>query len=123
MVAVGVAKWKAAQLEPTVLPVGSPDAMLDVVGLTGFDRVLPGGYYVWEISRMHRLDGAPLLQFFERPAKVLDDLAIDMLDLARRRHDRDQAGNGFDEQARLPLAFAQVAIQPGIVERDRRLRG
>src|SRR6185503_7597562 len=111
-VAVGIAKWKATQLEPPVPPVGSPDAMLDVVGLTGFDRVLPGGYYTRDVSRMDGIDGAPLLQFFERPAKVLEDLAVDVLDLTCRRHDRDQAGNGFDDQARLALAFAQSQFSP-----------
>ena len=35
----------------------------------------------------------------------------------------DQAWNGVHDHARLALAFVEVAIQPGIVERDRRLRG
>ena len=84
--------------------------MLDFVWLTGFDRVLPGGFYIREVSRMDGIDGAPLLQFFERPAEVLEDLAVDMLDLARRRHDRDQGGNGLHDQARVALAVLKILM-------------
>jgi hypothetical protein len=44
------------------------------------------------------ISGAPLLQVFERAAKVLEDLAIIVLDLACWRHDRDKAGKSFDDQ-------------------------
>jgi hypothetical protein len=47
---------------------------------------------------MDRIGAGPQLQFFECPAKVLEDLAIDVLELACRRHDGDETGNGFDDQ-------------------------
>ena len=80
--------------------------MLEVVWLTGLDRVLPGGYYSREVVRMDGVGAAPLLQFFERPAKVLKDSAIDVLDAASRRHDRDQAGKRVDDQPEAVLAGA-----------------
>ena len=48
---------------------------------------------------------APLFQLFQRLAAVLDDLSVDGFDLAGRRQDGDQAGNGVHDQARLALAF------------------
>ena len=47
---------------------------------------------------MHRIRRPPLLQFFERSAKILEDLAVDVLDLAFRCHDRDETGNRLDDQ-------------------------
>jgi hypothetical protein len=70
---------------------------------------------------MDGIDGAPFRQFFQRPAKVLEDLAVDVLDLAYRRHDRDQAGNGFDDQARLALAVLKITVKARIFEGGGRL--
>ena len=78
--------------------------MLEVVWLTGLDRLLPCGFRSREVGRMDGIGAAPLLQFFERSAKVLKDLAVDVLELACRRHERDQAGNGFDDQPEAVLA-------------------
>jgi hypothetical protein len=51
---------------------------------------------------MHGVSRPPLLQFFKRAAKILEHLAVDVLDLAFGCHDRDQTGNRLDDQ---PKAF------------------
>ena len=66
--------------------------------------MLPGGDHAGQVGWMHRVRRPPLLQFFECPAKVLEDLAIDVLDPACRRHDGDETGNGFDDQPEAVLA-------------------
>jgi hypothetical protein len=40
--------------------------------------------------------------FFKRSAEILEHLAVDVLDPAFGRHDRDETGNRFDDQ---PKAF------------------
>ena len=78
--------------------------MLEFIREAGFDGVLPGVAHAGQVGWMHRVRRPPLLQFFECPAKVLEDLAIDVLDLASRRHDGDETRNGFDNQPEAVLA-------------------
>src|SRR5439155_88059 len=42
--------------------------------------------------------GALSFQLFERPAEVLEDLAVDVFDLTAGCHDRDETGDGLDDQ-------------------------
>ena len=48
---------------------------------------------------MHGICCPPLPQLFKRPAEVLEDLAVDVLDPAVGRHDGDEAGQGLDDEA------------------------
>lgn len=59
---------------------------------------------------MNGIGTNPLLQFIERPAKVFEDLAIDVLDIACRRHDGDEPGNGFDDQPEAVLAGQSLDV-------------
>ena len=79
-------------------------------GLARFDGVLPGGDARGEVVRVNSVCGAPLLQFFERPAEVLDYLAVDVFDAAVRRHDRDQTGDGLDDQPKGFLTSAERRV-------------
>ena len=81
-------------MEPAVLAIASPDAMLEFVRLAGFDGVLPGSDDAGKVGRVNSVGGAPLLQFFERPAEVLEDLAVDVFD---------------------PACGVMTAIRPGMV--------
>ena len=72
--------------------------MLEFVRLAGFDGVLPRSDDAGKVIRVNSVGGAPSLQFFERPAEVLKDLAVDVFDAAVRRHDRDQTGDRLDDQ-------------------------
>src|SRR5262245_18310429 len=80
--------------------------MFGVVWLTGLDRLLATGFRTREIIGMDGIGGAPLFELFERPAKVLEDPAVDVLELAGGRHDRDESGNGFDDQPKAVLAWS-----------------
>ena len=72
--------------------------MLEFVRLARFDGVLPCSDDAGEVVRVNSVCAAPSLQFFERPAEVLEDLAVDVFDAAVRRHDRDQTGDCLDDQ-------------------------
>ena len=72
--------------------------MLELVRQAGVNRVLPGGLHAGQIGRMHRIRRPPLLQLLEGPTEVIEHLAVDVLDPAVSRHDRDQAGNGLDDE-------------------------
>src|SRR3712207_1752772 len=59
---------------------------------------------------MHGVVGPPPPQLIQRLAEVLDNLAVDELELPGGRKDRDQPWNGVHEQARLALAGAQPVL-------------
>src|SRR5438445_2686898 len=71
---------------------------------------------------MNDVARSPLFDIFQRPAAVREDLLVDGFHLASRPQRGHQTWNAVHDQTRLTLALAQVAIQPGILERDRRLR-
>ena len=84
--------------------------MLEVVWLPGLDRVLPGGRDAWQVGRMHGIRRPPLPQLFKRPTEVLEDLAVDVLNPAVGRHDRDEAGKGLDDEAEALFAGARSLL-------------
>ena len=92
-------KRKAARLEPAIFAIGSADAVLEFVRLPGVDGVLPGGRHPRQIGGMHGVRRPPLPQLFKRPAEVIEDLAVDVLNAAVGRHDGDEAGKGLDDEA------------------------
>jgi len=63
------------------------------------DGVLPGGRHPRQIGGMHGVRRPPLPQLFKRPAEVIEDLAVDVLNAAVGRHDGDEAGKGLDDEA------------------------
>ena len=72
---------------------------------------------------MNGVAHSPPFQLFQRLTAVFDDLLGHAFHFPGWRQRGHQAGNAVDHHARLALAFVEVAIQPSIVERDRRLRG
>ena len=81
------------------ITIGPADAMLEFVRLARFDGVLPCSDDAGEVVRVNSVRGAPSPQFFERPAEVLEDLAVDVFDAA---------------------VGVMTAIRPGIVSTIRR---
>src|SRR5262245_9170166 len=102
--AVGISQWEAARLKPPVLAIPPSDPVLEFVRLSRFDGVLPGSLHAWEIGRVNGVRRSPLLQFVERPPEVLEHLAVHVLDLASRRHHRDEAWDRLDNEAKALLA-------------------
>ena len=72
--------------------------MLEFVRLARADGVLPRGNHVRKVVRVDGVRTAPAFQVFERSAELLQDLTVDVLDLARRRHDRDETRDGLDDR-------------------------
>lgn len=97
-----VAKWETARLEPPVLTIRPTDAVLEFVGQTGLNGVLPRRLHARQVGRVNGITRAPLLQVFKRAAEILEHLTVDVLDPAFGCHDRDQTGKRFDDQ---PKAF------------------
>lgn len=106
--AAGVSKREATRLEPAIFAIGLADAMLEFVWLPRFDCVLPGGHHVRQVGRMHRIRRPPLPQLFKRPTEVIEDLTVDVLNRAVCRHDRDEAGNGLDDETEALLTGGRV---------------
>src|SRR5262249_48400561 len=102
--AVGIAQRKAARLEPTVLAIAASDPVLEVVRLPCLDGVLPGGLHARQIGRVNGVRSAPLPQFVKSPPKIIEHLAVHMLDLTGRRHDGYEAGDRLDDEAKALLA-------------------
>jgi len=99
-VAASVTERETAQLEPPILTIGPADAMLNFVWLARIYGMLPDSYYMRKVGRVHRLSRPPLLQFFKRAAKIIEDPAVDVFDLSLGRHDRDQTGNRFNDESK-----------------------
>src|SRR5262245_24429296 len=64
--AVGIAKWQAARLEPPVLAIVPSNPVLEFVRLSRIDRVLPGSLDLRQIGRVNGVGRAPSLQFVDR---------------------------------------------------------
>ena len=72
--------------------------MLEFVRLARFDGALPRSDDARQVVRVNGVRGAPSFQLFERPAEVLEDLAVDVFDLTAGCHDRDETGDRLDDQ-------------------------
>src|SRR4051812_39923998 len=59
---------------------------------------------------MYRVVGPPPLELLPRPAEVLEDRAIDELELTFGRKGRDQPGNAVHDQAQFAFALAQRVL-------------
>src|SRR5262245_47885273 len=75
-----------------------------------------------KVIRMNGSDCCPVLQLFQRPARILEDLAIDGFDLTIRGQDPNQPGYPVDCRAQTSLAFTQRLLCPlalGQIEDER----
>src|SRR6516165_3648518 len=65
-----------------------------------------------KVIRMNGSRCGPVLQLFQRPARILEDLAIDGFDLTIRGQDPNQTGYPVDCRAQTSLAFTQRLLRP-----------
>src|SRR5262245_28602647 len=75
-----------------------------------------------KVIRMNRSVCGPVLQLFQRPARILEDLAIDGFDLTIRGQHPNQTGYPVDCRAQTSLAFTQCLLCPlaiGQIEHER----
>ena len=54
--------WEAANLEPSVYAIGASATMLNVVDLSGFDRLFARFDHARKVIRMNGIDEGPVLQ-------------------------------------------------------------
>src|ERR1700687_3988966 len=85
-----VPKGKPANLKPTIRAVEASEARFEVIGLTRCDPVGEDLDDAWEIIRVHRIAGPPVLQFLECPTAVFDEWVVDEVDVTRRCQTRDE---------------------------------
>src|SRR5262245_36142868 len=78
-------KWKAARLKPAVLPIEPAEAVLPVTQQAGFDGALPCRPEAGQVVGMNNASIVPVLQFLERSAEVLEQLAVGVFDFASGR--------------------------------------
>src|SRR5205807_996494 len=97
---LAVAKREPSRLEPPVHAVSPAKAMLHFVRSSGFNGLSKSGDYMREVIRVNGVCGFPMLQFFEALSEVFKDLAAYEFDPALGVHDRQQSGNGVDNQAK-----------------------
>src|SRR3954469_10873670 len=84
--------------------------MLEFVRLARFDGVLPRRDDGAEGVRVNGVGGAPSLQFFQRPAEVLEDLAVDVFDSAGWGHDGDETRDRLDDQPKRLLTSPEGRV-------------
>ena len=102
-----IPKRKAANLNPTIDAVETPDARLEIVGLARRDRLREHLGDVRQIVGMHRPVRPPPLHRLEWLAAVFDQLLVDEVYFTLWRQHRDQAWNGLHDQARLVRAVPE----------------
>jgi hypothetical protein len=107
---VDVAKRPGARLKPPVRAVCAAETMLIFEGNSGRDCLCPCGDRARTIVGVNGVTGAPALQVLERPAEVLEHLAVDLLERTLGREDADQAGDCIDEQSKARFAHAEGVV-------------
>src|SRR6266446_963995 len=96
-----VSRGESARLEPAVHAIGTPLAELKIMRLPGFDRALPRVDHARKVIRMDSVAGGPILQFLGRLAEILQELAVEELDLARGIQGTHEPRNAVDDQAKV----------------------
>src|ERR1700722_4605163 len=80
-------------------------------GSAGGHRSLKNFSDTRKVFRMYRIACSPILHLFKRSAKILDDLAIDGIELTIRSHDRNETGYPVNCRAQTLLAFTQRLLR------------
>src|SRR5580704_13961413 len=99
-------------MEPTVYTISTTQTMINIVGITGLDRMSPGGDRVGEVAGVNCFTGGPPLQVLERLAEIFQNLAVDEFNLAPRSHGCHESRNSVDDQAKTLLALALGLLRP-----------
>src|SRR6185295_18423595 len=108
--AVGIAKRAAPALKPTIDTVRSLEALLRLEGIADGDRSRDDSDVIRQILGMNGVDRLPLLEVLQRPAEVVQQLAIHDFDLTGPTQQTNETRDVVDDQARILLALFQVLI-------------
>src|SRR5262245_41420341 len=94
-------------MQPPILAGEAPQARLRRIGNAGGDRFCENFSEMGKVIRMNRSVCAPVLQLFQRPATIFEDLAIDSFDLTIRGQDPNQTRYPVNSRTQTSLAFTQ----------------
>jgi hypothetical protein len=108
---VRVPQGKPGVLKPAIAAVPPPEPLRDVVRTAGGDRLREDPDHIRQIVRVNGVARAPFLQLLERPSRVLEDPAIDELNVAIGGEDRHEAGDAVRRQSRVALTLEECVMQ------------
>src|SRR5258707_1158747 len=74
--------------------------MLKIIWLPGFDRAPQRIDHARKVIGMDRIAGGPILQFLSRLTEILQDLAIEKFNLARRVQGTHHPWNSVDDETK-----------------------
>src|SRR6267378_6221838 len=117
-----VTQRQATRMKPPVHTVSTAQTVVNIIRISRFDRVPPGGDRLRQVIRVDGVAGTPTFQFFKSFAEVFQHLVVDEFDLTFRRHYGYQAGDPIDDQANTLFTLPQLRIEASVLERDRGLR-
>jgi hypothetical protein len=102
-----VAHGKGPHLEPSINAIRPAATVFDVIGSSCCDRMRKGRDHPGKVIRMNRVAVRPALQLFRRLAKVLQNLRVKTVNLARGTHGTHQSRNAVQDQLRVQFVFQQ----------------
>src|SRR6185503_6126784 len=106
----GIAKRAAPALKPTIDTVRSFEALLRLEVVACGERARGFSDLILQILGMNRVDRLPLLEVLQRPAEVIQQLAIHDFDLTGPTQQTNETRDVVDDQARILLTFLQLLI-------------
>src|SRR5258708_3274030 len=95
-------------------------AELKNIGLPGFDRAPPRLDRARKIIRMDGVARGPILQFVCRLAEIFQDLAVEVLDLARGAQGTNKPRNRVDDPTKAGLTLLERDLVALALNRNRR---
>src|ERR1700752_2819763 len=95
----GIAKRAAPALKPTIDTVRSLEALLRLEGIADGHRSRNDRDVIRQILGMNRVDRLPLLEVLQRPAEVIQQLAIHDFDLTGPTQQTNKARDGAEDPA------------------------
>ena len=107
-----IAHWEAANLEPSIDAIGAPTTVLNRIDLARFDGLCQSLNHAGKVIRMNGIDEGPVLQILICLAEILQDLAIEELDLARCAQRSYEPRNVVDDLPPGHFPRAQAFLSP-----------
>src|SRR6201991_33805 len=103
----GIAKRAAPALKPTIDAVRSLEALLRLEGIADGDRSRDDSDVIRQVLGMIRVNRPPLLEVLQRPAEVIQQLAIHDFDLTGRTQQTNETRDVVEYEARMLLPLFQ----------------
>src|SRR4030095_13052958 len=106
------AHGKAVVLKPAIGAVRPPEALHDFVRAARRDRSREHLNGMRKVVGVNCVVRAPLFKLLEGPTRVVDDLAIDELEVTVLIQQRDWTWNTVHDEPRLAFACAHRLLRP-----------